>query len=189
MKNDILARAVGGIDDALIEGAAAHPAAGRRRSLLLRWGTAAAALALVLGVVLAVPAVRKKIFSAPAAEYEFAAVRVYQYTVDSGQFSSYVPGRVIADGMVGEKIADVTVSAGWFGAQGERLTEEHARAEIYEIIGVPTGTAAALRFLDEVEAETTTRFYVILNPEADLSCVAEYVIPRETPADGGEVPE
>lgn len=105
--------------------------------------------------------------------------------------ASYVKGRGIADKYVGSKLEDVTVTAGWTDADRKMLSEEHARAEIYEISGVSTDVAVAIRFIDQLEAQTTTMFYVIMNPTADLTPIQTYII-EDSPweqNDGGGMSE
>ncbi len=105
----------------------------------------------------------------------------YFYKVDDDNFSSYIGGKVINKDKLGEKISDVTVTAGWETWVGEKLTEtvstENLRAEVYLINGVSNDVAVALKFIDKGEAVTTTHYYVILNPDADLSAVKDYIIP------------
>ncbi len=101
----------------------------------------------------------------------------YLYQVDEGRFSVYIGGRVIAEEKLGGKITDATVTAGWKSMpDGKWLTEENLRAEVYAIEGIAEEVAVALRFIDKGDALTTTHCYVILNPNADLSDVEEYVI-------------
>ncbi|MBQ4603542.1 MAG: hypothetical protein IJB16_02970 [Clostridia bacterium] len=110
----------------------------------------------------------------------------YFYKVDDDNFSSYIGGKVINKDKLGEKISDVTVTAGWETWVGEKLTEtvstENLRAEVYLINGVSNDVAVALKFIDKGEAVTTTHYYVILNPDADLSSVKEYIIPYSVPS-------
>ena len=109
----------------------------------------------------------------------------YFYKVDDDNFSSYIGGKVINKDKLGEKISDVTVTAGWETWVGEKLTEtvstENLRAEVYLINGVSNDVAVALKFIDKGEAVTTTHYYVILNPDSDLSSVKEYIIPYSVP--------
>lgn len=110
----------------------------------------------------------------------------YFYKVDDDNFSSYIGGKVINKDKLGEKISDVTVTAGWETWVGEKLTEtvstENLRAEVYSINGVSNDVAVALKFIDKGEAVTTTHYYVILNPDADLSVVKDYIIPYSVPS-------
>lgn len=90
-----------------------------------------------------------------------------------------------------EELEDVTVTGGWFSVQGTlltRLSEEHVKAEIFEIKGISADVAVAVKFLEKMDAATTDHFYVILNPQADLTPVQAYVIPDETQGEG-PVPE
>lgn len=113
---------------------------------------------------------------------QYGYVKRYFYKVSEGEFSTYDGGRVISEDKVGEKIADVSVTAGWETWGGANLLEsvikETLRAEVYSIDGIPNDTAVALKFIDKGEAVTTTHYYVIMNPDADLTAVEEYVIPR-----------
>lgn len=101
----------------------------------------------------------------------------YIYKVDEGPFSSYVGGKVIAEDKIGAKISDVTLTAGWKDlTKNEWLTEEKLRGEVYTIHGIANDVAVALKFIDKGDAVTTTHYYVIMNPDADLSAVEEYII-------------
>ena len=116
------------------------------------------------------------------ADDNLGLIRRYFYEVDEGPFSTYDRGKVISDNKVGEKISDVTVTAGWEKWVGRELTEtistENLRAEVYTIDGISNDIAVALKFIDKGEAVTTTHYYVIMNPEADLTAVEDYKIPR-----------
>ena len=100
----------------------------------------------------------------------------YIYRVDESEFSSYKGGKVIEENKTGEKIADVSVSAGWVNNEYEWLTRETLRAEVYLIKDISKDVAVALKFIEKGDALTTTHYYVITNPDADLSPVREYVI-------------
>ena len=111
----------------------------------------------------------------------------YRYSIDEGDFADYVGGKVIDEEKLGEKIGDVTLSAGWHvNSDGTWKTQESLRGEVYVITGVPQEVAVALRFLDKGDAVTLDHYYVLLNPEADLSAVSEYVIPAYMPNNPGE---
>ncbi len=113
---------------------------------------------------------------------EFAPAEHYDYVIDEGRFSAYVGGKVISEDKLGAKLADVTLTAGWKNADGtEWLSEEKLRGEVYTIDGIENDVAVALRFIDQGEAVTTTHYYVIMNPNADLSVVEDYVIRTATP--------
>ena len=211
MKEDRMRQAIGDIDDALIEGAEKQPATGHRRISLLKWSAVAAAFVLVAALGTAVlPGVLKRGDPAGAKSPsdggnagviaggymeadETALYEKYGYSVDSGKFSSYIGGKVIPDSNIGAKLEDVTVTAGWVGPDGQPpAAKEHARAEIYEIEGVSADVAVAIRFTDPLEAALTDCCYVIMNPEADLTPVQDYVIaddPFGRPDGGGGVQE
>ncbi len=107
----------------------------------------------------------------------------YKYAIDGGKYAAYEPGRVIDASLAGNKLDDVTVSAGWvYVLDGETwVNNEHGKAEIFEITGVSPDTAVALKFTDKLEAVRNDMFYVLLNPAADLTTVQEYVIPNVDP--------
>ncbi len=115
----------------------------------------------------------------------------YVYKIDEGQFSTYMGGKVIAQDKVGGKVADVTLTSGWINAtNGEWHTGEQLRGEVYAIEGVGNDVAVALKFIDKGEALTTTHYYVIMNPAADLSAVEDYIItPYSQSNDTGNVAE
>lgn len=111
----------------------------------------------------------------------------YVYEIEEGYFSSYMAGKVIEETRIGNKIEDVTVYAGWRNnTDGTMLSQENLRGEVYSIQEVSTDVAVALKFLDKGEALTTTHYYVILNPDADLSAVSEYVIVPFAPNHPGD---
>ncbi len=101
----------------------------------------------------------------------------YFYEINEGPFCGYVGGKVIAQDKVGGKVADVTLTAGWRNAADSQwLSQETLRGEVYSIEGIENNVAVALKFVDKGEAVTTTHYYVIMNPNADLSAVEEYII-------------
>ncbi len=127
---------------------------------------------------------------------ETAPAENYVYKVDEGQFSAYIGGKVIAEDKTGDKIADVSLTAGWKYANDSKwLSQEKLRGEIYAIKGIENDVAVALKFIDKGEALTTTHYYVIMNPDADLSAVKEYRIssitastPSHSTSSGDEPP-
>ena len=176
MKSGMLAEMIGDIDDDLIA-AADVKSTKMKKKAILKWISGAAAACLVLvGGILAVPALRERAETQePSTVGEMVLEKKYKFAVDAGEFAAYEMGRVIPAEKVGEKLADVSVTAGWVQWDVWEKSE-HARGEIYEIKGVPRGTAAAIRFLDPLEAERTDCWYVIIHPEADPAPVREYVI-------------
>ncbi len=232
MKNDMLIRAVGMIDDDLIEAADARLPASHTRQQWTRLGAVAAAFVLVTAVALTAPRLLRSgdlpaITQGPATAAtvvtgsdtlrgpgtssfpvptthpetggELRFEKQYGYTLYDSPYASYVGGKVIDASKLGGALKNGSsgdtvvcrVSAGWFDAEGRMLTQEFGRAEVYEILGVDTAVAVAVRFLDAFEALTTNHYYVLLNPEADLTPVQEYVITPWTVPEGpnGETPE
>lgn len=124
----------------------------------------------------------------PAIGNESAFSETYVYNVSDGKFSTYVSGKVISEDKIDYKIADVSVAAGWKNSFYEQLTTETLRAEVYLIKGISKDVAVALKFIDKGDALTTTHYYVIMNPDADLTSVKEYLIaPLEPNNNGDEV--
>lgn len=191
MKKEKLYETIGDINENYVN--EAHMTAKKSRPGWLRWGVMAACLALVVMVVtVAMPTVFNNTDTPPAigdtsptvsAENKYE--RGYFYHVDEGAFSTYVGGKAISEEKLGSKVEDVSVTAGWKNAAGEWISTESLRGEIYLIDGVASDVAVALKFLDKGEAVTTTHYYVILNPNADLSIVEEYVITPIVPNNFG----
>lgn len=124
----------------------------------------------------------------PVIGNESAFSETYVYNVSDGKFSTYVSGKVISEDKIDYKIADVSVVAGWKNSFDEQLTTETLRAEVYLIEGISKDVAVALKFIDKGDALTTTHYYVIMNPDADLTSVKEYLIaPLEPNNNGDEV--
>ena len=65
----------------------------------------------------------------------------------------FVGGKVIVEDKLGNKIADVNLTAGWKDDKGEWTSETEAlRGELYAINGVSNDVAVALKFIDKGEA-------------------------------------
>lgn len=192
MKKEKLYETIGDINENYVN--EAHMTAKKSRPGWLRWGVMAACLALVVMVVtVAMPTVFNNTDTPPAigdtsptVSAEINYERGYFYHVDEGAFSTYVGGKVISEEKLGSKVEDVSVTAGSKNAAGEWISTENLRGEIYLIDGVASDVAVALKFLDKGEAVTTTHYYVILNPNADLSVVEEYVIAPIVPNNPGD---
>lgn len=111
----------------------------------------------------------------------------YFYNVSDGIFSNYILcGKVISEDKIDSKIDDVSVSAGWKNNANEWLTTETLRAEVYLINDISKDVAVALKFIDKGDALTTTHYYVIMNPDADLTSVKEYLIRPPEPNNAGD---
>lgn len=183
MKRETLYELFGDLDDGYVCEARAFR--GRKTVRWLKWGAAAACFVLILtAAITVIPTVLEEDTPVPSHEHGTEALmfeRSYCYFIDDGRFSAYVGGKVIDEEKIGGKIEDVSVTAGWIDSNQTWSDTETLRAEVYAIIGIPTETAAALKFIDQGEAVTTTHYYVILNPDADLSAVEEYRIARVLP--------
>ena len=186
MKTPRIVNAVGHIDDDLVSGA--NRAQVVKKNPWLKWGSIAACFAVML---MAVVAIAPMMFSVddpvPPIDNEYTYEKGYFYGVDGGAYSTYVGGKVIAEDKIGNKISDVSVTAGWKDAAGEwASTTEKLRGEVYAINGVSNDVAVALKFIDKGEAVTTTYYYVIMNPNADLSAVEDYIIAPIVPNNPGD---
>ena len=190
MKIPRIANAIGNIDDGLISDA--NRVKTVKKNTWLKWGSVAACFAVMLMAIVAiVPAMLGG--DDPVIDDELFYEKGYVYNVDEGVYSTYVGGKVIAEDKIGNKIADVSVTAGWKNDAGEWTSEtEKLRGKVYAINGVSNDVAVALKFIDKGEAVTTTHYYVIMNPNADLTPVKDYIITPITPnnpSDEGAVNE
>ena len=174
MKTPRIAYAVGHIDDKLVSETAGEKTA--KKIIWHKWGSLAACFAvMLLAAIVAVP----MLLSGNELVYE----KGYVYTVNEESFSDYIGGKVIEEEKIGNKIADVSITAGWKNSAGEWSAEtEQLRGEVYSINGISSDIAVALKFIDEGEAVTTSHYYVIMNPEADLSTVENYIITPTAPS-------
>lgn len=182
MNQEQLYEAIGDMDEAFIR--EAHAQKSRRN--WYKWGTLAACLALVVTAILFFPfapdgepipptdanAETSHLVEMATGGYSEA----YLYSVDDGIFASYFGGKVIEEAKIGSKIQDVTLTAGWQTNEGDWLTTEHLRGELYLIEGISQEVAVALKFIDKGDALTTTHYYTLLNPKADLTEMQEYCI-------------
>lgn len=183
MKAETLYMAIGDMDESYI--AQAHLRK-YRRVRPVRIAVAACLAAAVLGAMLLTRSFHREDPVEGTAATEYAFSQRYHYGIAEGPFSDYFPGMVIDAAKIGSKLGETTVMAGWQNAEFQWMTTETLRAEVYEIQGIATETAVALKFLDQGEALTLTHYYVQLNPEADLSAVSEYVIRDWMPDNAGE---
>ena len=101
--------------------------------------------------------------------------KYYDYGIDNGDFAAYITGKVIGTDKVSARLEFVTVTGGWKSEAGEWISTEVLNAEVFEIVGIDSDIAVALKFIDQGEAVTTTHYYVMINPAADMSIVEEYV--------------
>ena len=186
MKTPRIVNAVGHIDDDLVSGATRAKAV--KKNAWLKWGSIAACFAIMLmAAVVAVPMMFGGDDPVPPIDDEYQYESGYFYQINEGAYSTYVGGKVIAEEKIGNKIADVNLTAGWKDDKGEWKSETEAlRGEVYTINGVSNDVAVALKFIDKGEAVTTTHYYVIMNPAADLTPVQDYIIAPITPNNPGD---
>ena len=186
MKTPRIVNAVGHIDDDLVSGATRAKAI--KKNVWLKWGSIAACFAIMLmAAVVAVPMMFGGDDPVPPIDNEYQYESGYFYQINEGAYSTYVGGKVIAEDKIGNKIADVNLTAGWKDDKGEWKSETEAlRGEVYTINGVSNDVAVALKFIDKGEAVTTTHYYVIMNPAADLTPVQDYIIAPITPNNPGD---
>ena len=191
MKTPRIVNAVGHINDDLVSGAICARAT--KKNVWLKWGSVAACLAIMLMTAVVAGSMMfgsdgpATSVDASPIEDERAYEKGYFYGIDEGAYSTYVGGKVIAEDKIGNKISDVSVTAGWKDAAGEwASTTEKLRGEVYAINGVSNDVAVALKFIDKGEAVTTTYYYVIMNPNADLSAVEDYIIAPIVPNNPGD---
>ena len=186
MKTPRIVNAVGHIDDDLVSGATRAKAV--KKNAWLKWGSIAACFAIMLmAAVVAVPMMFGGDDPVPPIDDEYQDESGYFYQIDEGAYSTYVGGKVIAEDKIGNKIADVNLTAGWKDDKGEWKSETEAlRGEVYTINGVSNDVAVALKFIDKGEAVTTTHYYVIMNPAADLTPIQDYIIAPITPNNPGD---
>ena len=196
MKTPRIAGAFSQVDDDIVSGAARAKKV--KKNNWLKWGSIAACFVVMLAAMLTVmpmlfeddsPVVPPDNGSENEYQYESG----YFYQINEGAYSTYVGGKVIAEDKIGNKIADVNLTAGWKDDKGEWKSETEAlRGEVYAINSVSSNVAVALKFIDKGEAVTTTHYYVIMNPAADLTPVKDYIITPITPnnpTNDGEVNE
>ena len=185
MKTPRIVNAVGHIDDDLVSGATRAKAV--KKNAWLKWGSIAACFAVMLMAVVAIAPMMFNDDPVPPIDQEGIYEKGYFYGIDEGDFYTYVGGKVIAEDKIGNKISDVSVTAGWKNDAGEWTSKtEKLRGEVYAINGISKNVAVALKFIDEGEAVTTTHYYVIMNPNADLSAVEDYIITPITPNNPGD---
>ena len=203
MKTPRIANALNQVDEDIVGDAACAKKV--KKNTWLKWGSIAACFVVMLAAMLTImpmlfendspivtpdnglnndnPVVTPD--NRPDNEYQYESG--YFYQINEGVYSTYVGGKVIAEDKLGNKIADVNLTAGWKNDKGEWKSETEAlRGEVYAINGVFNDIAVALKFIDKGAAVTTTHFYVIMNPAADLTPVKDYIITPITPNNPGD---
>ncbi|MBR4062981.1 MAG: hypothetical protein IKK01_07940 [Clostridia bacterium] len=179
MKTPRIANAVGLIDDDLVIGAANSTKTVNKNNWL-KWSSIAVCFAILLAAAaITLPMMLKGDDPFPPTDTEIGEAvyeKGYFYNVDDGIFSTYIGGKVIAEDKIGNMLSNVSVTAGWKNNTGEWIYTEKLQGEVYSINGISNDVAVALKFIDKGEAVTTTHYYVIMNPNADLTPVKDYII-------------
>ncbi|MBQ2716652.1 MAG: hypothetical protein IJF21_07620 [Clostridia bacterium] len=179
MKTPRIANAVGLIDDDLVIGATNSTKTVNKNNWL-KWSSIAACFAILLAAAaITLPMMLKGNDPFPPTDTEIGEAvyeKGYFYNVDDGIFSTYIGGKVIAEDKIGNMLSNVSVTAGWKNNTGEWIYTEKLQGEVYSINGISNDVAVALKFIDKGEAVTTTHYYVIMNPNADLTPVKDYII-------------
>ena len=185
MKSDKLIKAIGGIDDDMIENADKKTAGSSRGPRWLIIAAAAAVLAAIAIVAVALlPAMLKDVGAVtsvlPGDDVGITRAEFYMETyiwrVSEGKYSSYESGMVIEAEKVGKLLEKVRVRAGWVSSLGggSDLLAESGDAGIYLIEGVSPDVGVAVKFFDKFEALTTEHYYALLNPDADPGPLEPY---------------
>ena len=189
MKTPRISNAVGLIDDDLVIGAANSTKTVNKNNWL-KWSSIAACFAILLAAAaITLPMMIKGNDPFPPTDTEIGEAvyeKGYFYNVDDGIFSTYIGGKVIAEDKIGNMLSNVSVTAGWKNNTGEWIYTEKLQGEVYSINGISNDVAVALKFIDKGEAVTTTHYYVIMNPNADLTPVKDYIIIPISPNNPGD---
>ena len=199
MKTPRIANALNQVDEDIVSGAARAKKV--KKNNWLKWGSIAACFVVMLAAMLTVmpmlfeedspvvppdngPVNEGAVNDSGIAEGKLE--KYYDYEITSGAFVTYINGKVIDAEKIGAKLESVTVTGGWKNEAGEWISTEALNAEVYAIEGVSSDVAVALKFVDQGEAVTTTHYYVIMNPNADLSAVEDYIIAPIVPNNPGD---
>ena len=169
MKKENISNALNNIDFDMVEDTydSIKQKKKNQKTLWHKWvGLAACFAIMLMAAVVVVP----MMFGGddPNDEYQYESGYFYQINEDA--YSIYVGGKVIAEDKIGNKIADVNLTAGWKDDKGEWKSETEAlRGEVYTINGVSNDVAIALKFIDQGEAVTTTHYYTLTHPNAEYN--------------------
>jgi len=87
------------------------------------------------------------------------------YEITSGAYSNYRNGSIISEDCVGEKIDVVVIRTGRYQSwNNEERDVLEVNAEVYQIEGIDSIVAIAIKYLDKPLYGTTEHFYVYSNP-------------------------
>ena len=188
MKTPRIANALNQVDEDIVGDAACAKKV--KKNTWFKWGSIAACFVVMLAAMLTVmPMLNKPVNEGAVNDtgiVEGKLEKYYDYELTSGAFATYISGKVIDAEKIGAKLESVTVTGGWKNEAGEWISTEALNADVYAIEGVSSDVAVALKFVDQGEAVTTTHYYVIMNPNADLTAVEDYIIAPIVPNNPGD---
>jgi hypothetical protein len=76
---------------------------------------------------------------------------------------------------IGEKLDEIKVRTGWYVYYNDTETDVvTVKAEVYELRGVSTDAAVAVKYLEKGTAKTTEHFYAALNTEYKFSTLQSF---------------
>ena len=98
------------------------------------------------------------------------------YEITTGVYSNYKSGRTISDDYVGEKIDSVVIKTGWYQSWNDEERDVYeVNADVYEINGVDSKVAVAIKYLEKTIADTTDDFYVYANLYSEAETVSAFL--------------
>ena len=115
----------------------------------------------------------EKIFSeAVLVEYSFSEIL-------TGKYEKYEIGNAFPldknGEFIGEKLDEIKVRTGWYVYYNDTETDVvTVKAEVYEIRGVSTDAAVAVKYLEKGGSQTTEHFYAALNTEYKFSTLQNF---------------
>ena len=166
MKTPRIVNAIGYIDDDLIENAARSKAS--RNAIIVKWSAIAACFVIALAAVFAIPHMLGENPPIPPDDHTVTG-KYYDYGVKDGEFAAYIGGEIVDEDRIGNKIEDVIVTAGWKNNEGEWISAEELKAEVYEIEGVKRDVGVALKFIDRGDEVSTSDYYEMIHPNAEYN--------------------
>ncbi|MBO5701164.1 MAG: hypothetical protein J6S71_01870 [Clostridia bacterium] len=100
--------------------------------------------------------------------------------IETKKYSKYDLGNAFPldknDEFFGEKLDEIKVRTGWYVYYND--TERDVvtvKAEVYEIKGVSTDAAVAVKYLEKGTEKTTEHFYAALNTEYEFTTLADFL--------------
>ncbi len=199
-KNDFF-EAMNNIDASLIERADGEVTVKKRRPMLKIAAIAASFAVLVAGIAVILPAligdgghetpgdviVWENVFElfdtgkgsglkiqeeVGLAEYSFSEIVSDKY--EKYEIGNAFPLDKNAE-FIGEKIDDIETRNGWrWNIDGKERDVVTVKAEVYEIKGVSTDAAVAVKYLEKGGSQTTEHFYVAVNTEYEHSTLSDF---------------